>query len=362
LTPEWFFRTFTDVDLGSSNGEAIFAREKAHADDFDANCKQLSKFNLYDPLALLAATPGANELAYHPEVLAGARGDVNVISKNSTKDTTFMKDVLAGLAIEGLNPLMPRKSRTQTAPGYPPRQQVNEADALWSKPLETYAPPEYTAAVVFKHEGQWADPPNVLDVKRTFLTKTLAGDVAVGLDEQGRPLNPLGRTGLRGRGLLGRWGRNQAGDPLLTRVHPEMGRLQLLVIERKDSGQKALPGGMVDEGEEIAATVARELSEETGARVSFEGATTIFTGVVDDPRNTDNAWMETTVLHKHLTDAEQRQTTLQVGDDARAVSWINVDQQLLASMYASHGDYVRLALARLQQDPALEPLVLELLK
>lgn len=33
----------------------------------------------------------------------------------------------------------------------------------------------------------------------------------------GLPLNPMGRTGIEGRGLLGRWGPNIAGDPLVTR-------------------------------------------------------------------------------------------------------------------------------------------------
>jgi len=29
--------------------------------------------------------------------------------------------------------------------------------------------------------------------------------------------NPVGRTGMRGRGLLGRWGPNHAADPVVTR-------------------------------------------------------------------------------------------------------------------------------------------------
>lgn len=33
----------------------------------------------------------------------------------------------------------------------------------------------------------------------------------------GYPLNPRGRTGLRGRGRLGRWGPNHAGDAIVTR-------------------------------------------------------------------------------------------------------------------------------------------------
>lgn len=36
------------------------------------------------------------------------------------------------------------------------------------------------------------------------------------LIENGYPLNPMGRTGIRGRGVLGRWGPNHAADPVVT--------------------------------------------------------------------------------------------------------------------------------------------------
>lgn len=32
----------------------------------------------------------------------------------------------------------------------------------------------------------------------------------------GYPLNPVGRTGITGRGVLGRWGPNHAADPIVT--------------------------------------------------------------------------------------------------------------------------------------------------
>lgn len=245
----------------------------------------------------------------------------------------------------------PLKSRTQLAKGYPARQLVSEAEADWNIPLPSYSPSEYTAGVVFHNEGKWADPRNVRDVQRKFMTHHEGRDIAVALDSFGRPLNPLGRTGLQGRGLLGRWGRNQAGDPLVTRQSPETGHLQLLVIQRKDLGLFALPGGMVDEGEgKIATTVARELREETGAELNFDKATVIYAGVVDDPRNTDNAWMETVVLHKHLTLAEQSRLKLQAGDDASEVQWMDITEELLGTMYASHGEYVRQALELLGSD------------
>ena len=37
-------------------------------------------------------------------------------------------------------------------------------------------------------------------------------------DKAGRPLNIRGRTGLQGRGILGRWGPNHAADPVVTRL------------------------------------------------------------------------------------------------------------------------------------------------
>ena len=33
----------------------------------------------------------------------------------------------------------------------------------------------------------------------------------------GRPRNPIGRTGITGRGQLGKWGPNHAADPIVTR-------------------------------------------------------------------------------------------------------------------------------------------------
>ncbi len=362
LTSEWFFNTFTDVDSKSPEGKRVLTEGITHADDFSLIWSHVSKFNLYDPIALLAATPGADKFLFQASVPADCRANVQIIGQDAIKESTLLKELLSGLAIESLNPLIPKKSRNGTAPGYPQRQHVDESDAEWTKFLRGYAPPEYTADVVFQHEGQWADPADIKLVQRKFVTRTRNGDVPVLVDSQGRPLNPIGRTGLCGRGLLGRWGRNQAGDALLTSLNPETDRLQLLAIERKDSGQKALPGGMVDEGEPISATVARELFEETGVKLDFAIATTVFTGVVDDPRNTDNAWMETTVLHKHLTPAERTALHLQAGDDAKAVHWADINKQLISSMYASHGDFVRLGLSHSKSIPEIAHQLTELME
>ena len=60
---------------------------------------------------------------------------------------------------------------------------------------------------------------------------------------------------MSGRGALGKWGPNQAADPIVTRWNPEDStELQVVVVKRKDTGEWALPGGMVDDGEAVSLT------------------------------------------------------------------------------------------------------------
>ncbi|KAJ1346136.1 putative nudix hydrolase 6 [Parelaphostrongylus tenuis] len=197
---------------------------------------------------------------------------------------------------------------------------------------------------------EWADPP---DTKRGgFKWNTLDGNVNrvshmgdYALDSSSRPMNPIGRTGLRGRGVLGRWGPNHAADPLVTRF--KNGKLQFVAIKRSDTGEWAIPGGMVDAGEEVSQTLKREFSEETlGGKIRSEldqlwkSGRELYRGYVDDPRNTDNAWMETVCVNFHDTAALLDNVELKAGDDAVDVRWIGVDDK--EPLYASHEDFIAL--------------------
>ena len=65
----------------------------------------------------------------------------------------------------------------------------------------------------------------------------------------------------------------------------------------------------------------------------------IYKGYVDDPRNTDNAWMETCAVNFHDETGESlSRVPLKAGDDACAVRWLPIDRALL--LYASHAEFV----------------------
>ncbi len=104
LTPAWFFETFTDLDLDSPAGKAALTRAEADPEDFEAIWRQVSKFNLYDPLALLAATLGSGERLFREDALAGTRGEVEIVGEESVRDPMLVKNLMSGLAFQSLSP------------------------------------------------------------------------------------------------------------------------------------------------------------------------------------------------------------------------------------------------------------------
>ena len=190
LTPEWFFRTFTDVDLDRPGGKGRARPCQCPRGRLRGNLEASQQIQSVRSVGAAGGDPRCRGVVVPERSSRRGQMHVQIIGKNSIKDATLMKDLLAGLGIESLNPPMPRKSRTGTAPGYPPRQHVAEEDAPWTRPLADYEPPEYTADAVFQNEGKWADPKDVKDVKRTFLTRTGSGEVAVPLDAAGPAAQP----------------------------------------------------------------------------------------------------------------------------------------------------------------------------
>lgn len=246
-----------------------------------------------------------------------------------------------------------------------PRFIVPDEKVPWDIPWNEYKPPFYTAD--FVNNKPWADP-DIFDKNFKPKWNTLDGLVNrqshVGQYNIVKmfPLNPIGRTGLAGRGVLGKWGPNHAADPVVTRwktisnmkvLNEDSNKpiLQFVAIQRRDTGEWAIPGGMVDPGEVISATLKREFLEEALNSLEknkselaeikrkieslFKNGEEIYRGYVDDPRNTDNAWMETVAMQFHDEKGDcVAMLPLCAGDDAVGVRWMDVNKEI--PLYANH--------------------------
>uniref|UniRef100_A0A667XU13 Transient receptor potential cation channel, subfamily M, member 2 n=1 Tax=Myripristis murdjan TaxID=586833 RepID=A0A667XU13_9TELE len=120
--------------------------------------------------------------------------------------------------------------------------------------------------------------------------------------------NPGGRTGIRGRGALDCLGPNLETDLVLTRYSwRDSGRsiLDFLAIWDESEGAWALPGGPVQSNELLPATLETIIGKRLYEKLNelLLSVFQVFEGYVDDCRNTDNAWVETTVLNIHLDNA-----------------------------------------------------------
>lgn len=217
---------------------------------------------------------------------------------------------------------------------------VDEENRDWEVPWLTYEPTEYTAQEVLNDTTKRAD--HIIHHARKFKFNALDGDVdrrsvegkyLMTEGDIGRPLNPRGRTGVSGRGLLWRWGPNPGGDVIISRWKRRSGNLirdafeepivEVLMIKNGATDEMHLPGGLFvgrqNNEEFVAAEFAKALSEtkvtkqvkieeKKSMKALLETAKILFDGILNDPRNTDNAWVECTVTHYH--DKEGNMTEL----------------------------------------------------
>jgi ADP-ribose pyrophosphatase len=232
---------------------------------------------------------------------------------------------------------------------YPERFSVPTDKRSWSAEYLEYKPKYYRDPTVEANttpNGQkWAEPESKINTKN-LNEKDFTSYLATSQDKE-IPRNPCGRTGIVGQGLLGKWGENWAADPIITRYAPKTGKLLVLLIKRGDSGQWAIPGGMVDPGEtKLSLTAARELKEETGLDIKMDKAREVYDGQVDDPRNTDNSWMMTKAYHLHLDnetskDVDQQLLKAEDAAEIKSIQWVPYDDPRINNLFASHTKFIQ---------------------
>ncbi|XP_054324859.2 transient receptor potential cation channel subfamily M member 2 isoform X2 [Pongo pygmaeus] len=225
----------------------------------------------------------------------------------------------------------------------------------WETEFLIYDPPFYTAerkdAAATDPVGDTLEPLstiqyNVVDGLRD--RRSFHGPYTV---QAGLPLNPMGRTGLRGRGSLSCFGPNHTLYPMVTRWRRnEDGvicrksikkMLEVLVVKLPLSEHWALPGGSREPGETLPRKLKRILQQEHWP--SFENllkrGMEVYKGYMDDPRNTDNAWIETVAVSIHFQDQNDVElnrlnSNLHACDLGASIRWQVVDRRV--PLYANH--------------------------
>jgi ADP-ribose pyrophosphatase len=169
----------------------------------------------------------------------------------------------------------------------------------------------------------------------------------------GRPVNPCESTSIRyGRNEMGFWGEQLMADALVTVNLPPWGARYLLMVERDDGYDWAVPGGHVEPDETSVEAALRELAEETGmaAADGAEWAGVLPPRYVPDPRASDEAWAVTVPVCIDLG-TRDRLPLVTGGDDARRAQWVPADTYAVlcdalaktyaGAVFAAHVDMLR---------------------
>ncbi len=244
------------------------------------------------------------------------------------------------------------KIRAERAPEYPPRQRISIDEAIWILDCPDYDPPYFVTPEVLeadntKTEGGWADPEDW-----TLLGDQLQERESRFRDDDGRPLNPRGRTGIAGRGLLGLWGANLAVAPVVVRRSSLTGGLEVLLGSEDDGVNPEIPKGFLLPGEAPDAGLGRVLETD----MSWSPTTSwevVNEGYTYDPRQTDHAWVETRASLAFLDD-ETAPDLFEAGGAFSEAGWWPLDADTANRLPSGHAGLLREAVAQLQASEKMD--------
>lgn len=201
--------------------------------------------------------------------------------------------------------------------------------------LPHYQPVYYTADSVKRAVPDWEHPDPDESWKRArklTLSRTLLRDTVTQL-----ALNPAGATGVTGYGRLRNLGPNLSADGMITHNR------EALLVERRDTGQIAFPGGFrneigKDRYEDPLHAALREVQEETTITIrDMSKAALIFAGIAPlSLRNTDIAWIESTAYHIDISAIDRPEPT--ANDDAKSAGWYPLSNKIISRMSDQHAE------------------------
>jgi ADP-ribose pyrophosphatase len=234
------------------------------------------------------------------------------------------------------------KIRAERPATYPPRQRISIDESLWVLDCEGYDPPYHVDSSVVaagrdRDPAGWADPEEMDPGE-------LKERPARFRDEEGRPLNPRGRTGLAGRGLLGLWGANASVLGVVFRTSAVTGDLEILLGSREGETLLELPKGFLLPDEDSDQGLVRVMERETGWRPRGR-IEHLHEGYAYDPRQTDHAWVE---VREYLLDGEEETVPdlFEPVGDFEELEWWTLDASTLNRIPPGQAEAVQRGLTR----------------
>jgi ADP-ribose pyrophosphatase len=237
------------------------------------------------------------------------------------------------------------KIRGERPETYPPRLRVPIDEAPWGAECPDYAPPYHVDPSVLSNDrsqkaGGWADP-------------EISDSPDAGQDDAGPALNPRGRTGIAGRGLLGIWGPNAMVGAIIVRAGATAGELDILLGRVGEGGEPSLPKGFVTTGEARETAMARVLEGKIGWRPEPGTGDVVFEGYYYDARQTDHAWIEIQARLFHLDEASGP-PRFHPGGNFEEIEWRHLDARTVNRLPSNQARLVRAAVERLRETESIE--------
>lgn len=191
-------------------------------------------------------------------------------------------------------------------------------------------------------DGPWQVKQDALPARAE--TDNLANQ-GLDIDEKGRPLHPWLKDMIEnpeigvvtGKGFYYNWGPNYTADPIIITNQPQP---KILLVQRRDNGVWALPGGFVDPGENALLAAVREAYEETGVEIDAKDGRIIYSGPVADQRSTAHAWADTTAVLWR----PEVQTVSKLSHESTDVSWLDLRNVRSMVLHGSHQKLIEKAI------------------
>jgi ADP-ribose pyrophosphatase len=190
------------------------------------------------------------------------------------------------------------KIRGERPKSYPPRFRISIDQANWKIEVPDYHPPYHVDDTVLKNDitankDGWVDPEDDWRIRGLF-----KDDQSIFKDNTGKPINPHGRTGIAGRGMLGHWGPNPYVIPIITKSNSETDELEILIHESDD--EYTLLEDFVSSNRTFEEATKHLLKKKYNLGVNATEYLLVYDGYLYDFRQTDNAWIVAQSYSLHL--------------------------------------------------------------